>query len=300
MSTKKYIKFTLKRPLRVTRLITVLSYELSSKYRNEGERHDFWELVYVDRGSLFYRAEQERGTLHNGEIILHAPGEFHSVECDGAEGTSVFIITFDCTAPALKILQSRPIKISGSIQRIMSALIQECFCAFKVSKYPITPNPEAPYGAEQLVRSYLEEFLIRLIRKEQTAENLAELSYGINDTTLTDRIKGYLSDKTGSRVTLDEIAQALHFSKSRLCDAFKRSEGTTILGYHTQLKIAEAKRMLFETKLTVAEISESLDFISPEYFSRVFKKHTGNTPTSFRRKLIIGNTVFLEKESPIV
>ena len=272
MSTNQYTKLTPKRSLSVTKLITVLSYELSPKYRNEGERHDFWELVYVDRGNLFYRADREQGTLCRGEVILHAPGEFHSIECDGKKGVSVFIVTFDCACRQLNRLKSRPLKIEGNAQAAMSSLIRECFSAFKVSEYPLTPSPDAYFGAEQLARAYLEDLLINLIRTEQSAEHHAQPSTAAGDNTVADRIKTYLADKINRRVTLDEISSALHFSKSRLCDAFKRSEGNTILGYHTALKIGEAKRMLFETKLTVAEISERLDFLSPEYFSRIFKK----------------------------
>lgn len=283
----------------VTKLVTILSYELSPSFSTEGERHNFWELVYVDRGRIYCRADWETRLLKQGEMIIHRPNEFHSVACDGTESASVFIITFDCTSTFMKLLNKESYRISGERAQLMRKLIAECNRTFSVSEYPLRLLENAPVGGAQLTGRYLEELLILLIREEgRGVEGGAVLDGGISvDTTLAQEICDYLKAHVCEKVTLDGISQRFHFGKSRLCDIFKRAEGDTIVGYHTKLKIAEAKRMLFEKRLTVSEIAAQLGFESPEYFSRTFRKHTGTSPRAFRSSLVSGDsTRYLEKE----
>ena len=66
MSDTSFEMLPLKSVLNITRLATVLLYELSPTYRNTGERHDFWEMVYVDRGAIQCRANDDLLLLEQG------------------------------------------------------------------------------------------------------------------------------------------------------------------------------------------------------------------------------------------
>ena len=79
MSNKIWVKVPLKNIISVTRVVTLLCYDLSPKFYTSGESHDFWELVYVDRGELEIRAGDDLRHLKQGEIAFHQPNEFHSV-----------------------------------------------------------------------------------------------------------------------------------------------------------------------------------------------------------------------------
>ena len=295
-----YKKVTLKNTFNISQIITILFYEFAPSFRTDGESHDFWEFVYVDRGEIIVRADGKSSKLRQGEIVFHKPGEFHAHECDGTHSASVFILTFDCHSAAMKYFRGRTAKVPSELASLMKQLTQECTANFKVGRYPLIERIGAPLGGQQLVRIYLEEFLIRMMRHEQTKKQDGAVTAARHslDNTLAAEISQYLQNHVCERVTLDELSEYFHFGKSHLCDIFKKAQGDTIVQYHLKLKITEAKRLLREDKLTVSEVSERLGFESPAYFSRIFGKIVGMSPRAFRSQLINTATVFLEKGKP--
>ena len=298
MSPKSFKKTPLKRVFNVTSAITILCYELSPDFYTEGERHDFWEMLYVDRGQLTCQSGEGEFILHQGELVFHKPNDFHKIGCDGTQSSSVFIISFDCKSRAMKLLTGKIFAVTNHQTKIIKRLISECTDTFAISEYPLIKKESAPIGGAQLVKSYLEELLIFLSRGEgksdQHTETDPERMHNVD--SLAQKIEEYLSVHLRGKVSLDEISARFHYGKSSICDVFKKTYGDTIIGYHTRLKIEAAKRMIFEKKKTISEIAEYLGFESPEYFSRTFKKLTGISPRTFRSSLISGNTVYLENQ----
>lgn len=302
MAGSAFVKIPLTKTVNVTKIVTVLSYDLSPDYKNSGESHDFWELIYVERGEIAFHRGSEPHRLKAGEIAFHEPEEFHSVECNGTSGASVFIATFDCRSPAMKFFYGRQMRVPTEIVPVLTRLADECNSCFYVSEYPLRKKEDQPIGAQQLVRVYLEELLIRLMRSGERGEPRASLHVRGRggESSLTYAICEYLAQNVGSRVTLDDLSERFHFGKSSLCEIFKRDTGDTVLNYHLKLKLKEAKRLLREGKLTVGEISSALGFETAEYFSRFFKKNTGKSPRDYRNAPYADSTVYLDRETPLI
>ena len=298
MVNQKYVKKPLSKIFNITDVVTILCYELSPSFSTEGESHDFWEMVYVDRGHISCRADQSRRELFEGELIFHRPNAFHNVKCNGEESASVFIISFVCKSSAMKCFYNKVFKISSDQKNLIRRIISECNAAFSVSEYPLQKKRGAPIGSSQMIRNLLEELFICLLRDEEKKLPVRETKDGraTLDAPLAQSICDYLKERAYKRISIDEISKHFHYGKSSLCELFKRSTGETIMAYHARLKVEEAKRLIFERKLTVSEISERLSFESPEYFSRCFRRHTGMSPREFRKRLTSGSTVYLENE----
>ena len=298
MSTKPFKKTPLRKTLNIPDVITILYYELSPSFSTAGESHDFWEMLYVERGQVLCNSESESFTLHQGELVFHKPNNFHRISCDGVHGASIFIITFSCRSKAMQTLANNTFVVNSQHTKIIKRLINESLVTFVPSEYPLVEFEDAPIGGKQLVRNYLEELLIFLIRGDAKTDSTRELAPErphLNES-LAQKIEDYLTVHLRGKVTLEEISERFHYGKSSLCEIFKRTYGETIIGYHTRLKIEAAKRLLFEKKLTVSEVSEHLGFESPEYFSRTFKKLAGISPRAFRNSLAGDNRVYLENE----
>ena len=100
---------------------------------------------------------------------------------------------------------------------------------------------------------------------------------------IIEELCGYMRNNIYGKLTLNDLSDKFHFSKSFLCDIFKKKVGCSPISYYLDLKLNESKRLLREDNITVKQISEKLGFESPEYFSRYFKKRVGHSPRDFRK-----------------
>lgn len=106
-----------------------------------------------------------------------------------------------------------------------------------------------------------------------------------NTHTLVKEAKDYISKNIYRQLTLSVVAEVLHINKAYLCDIFKKETGTNMSNYINNLKVAEAKKLLLETRLSINDIAEKLNYSSSKYFIEKFTKSTGITPAKFRNML---------------
>ena len=92
----------------------------------------------------------------------------------------------------------------------------------------------------------------------------------------------YIRENSEQKFSLSEIAGALFVNSNYLARVFKHETGYTLLWYHNAVRCENAKKMLIETKLSVAEIGSAVGYISPAHFSHQFKKKTGVSPSDWR------------------
>ena len=79
-----YIKTKLKRSIDIDAIITLHYFEYMKNFEFKGESHNFWEFLYVDKGTIAVRADDTWTTLKTGDIIFHQPNEFHAIKsCHG-------------------------------------------------------------------------------------------------------------------------------------------------------------------------------------------------------------------------
>ena len=102
---------------------------------------------------------------------------------------------------------------------------------------------------------------------------------------LLDKVKEYLDNHyMNPDCTLFCVARYVHVSHSHLSLIFKEAMGTTFTHYLTQLRIKKAKHLLSSTDMMVYEITTSVGYENPTYFSTVFKKATGLSPKEYRNE----------------
>ena len=86
-------------------------------------------------------------------------------------------------------------------------------------------------------------------------------------------------------ISLDSVAQAVSISPYYFSKLFKEETGTNFSDYLTELRINRAKQLLDEDPdRNIKEISIESGYSNPNYFSRIFKKWTGSTPTERRQE----------------
>lgn len=287
MAQNKYRDQTGKKTIEIKEIRAANLFDLSPDFITTANSHDAWELVYVNSGRTLSQTEHQSIELTQGQVVFHRPDELHNTICNGRHGAEIFSLIFECDSQKMDYFIGKAVTVPQEPSFLLKKLIEECTKTYEVSKQPLKIRADAPYGGEQIIMNYLEAFLLLMIRRESTDTSVASPAKPESGNhLLANNICDYLHDHLCERVTLDMLSEEFHFGKVYLCDVFKKNIGCSIITYHTDLKITEAKRMLRETDATVLEISDRLGFESPSYFSRCFKSRTGYPPQSFRKMLI--------------
>ncbi len=283
----EYFKTHLICPLNVDGIYTVHYFEYAKDFAYSGEMHDFWELVYADKKNLLITAGAQEVELEAGQIYLHKPNEFHNIRCDGKRAANSVIISFDCNSPELFSVAGQVITVDEDERRFIGNVVKESRSAFstRLGDPYISVMEKADDGSfccEQLIKLNLEMLLISLIRSN---ENKKAPAIKKNSTILAE-ITDYLTENVENKVTFEDVVKRFNLSSSVLKKIFREQVGCGVMDYFTRLKIDRAKEMIREEKYNFTEISEKLEFNNSQYFTTVFKRVSGMTPSEYAKSVV--------------
>lgn len=103
------------------------------------------------------------------------------------------------------------------------------------------------------------------------------------DSSLMDHIIEYVEKNYNRNISLNDVAAELHFNYSYLSHYFNTQSSINFKEYLNNIRIGKAKRLLIECDLSISDICFQTGFADPAYFSRVFRKITGLTPTDYKQ-----------------
>ena len=98
------------------------------------------------------------------------------------------------------------------------------------------------------------------------------------------KAKAYIDENYQKDISLDDVSRHVDISPYYFSKLFKQEDGRTFIEYLTGLRIREARRLLRSPGLSIKEIGIMCGYADPNYFSRIFKKYEGVTPSEFREQ----------------
>ena len=283
----EYRPLSLRRVLEIRELYSVHYFEYAGSYAFPGERHDFWELLYVDKGTVSVTAGERAVQLTQGQVIFHAPGEFHALSAVGV-APDLVVVSFACDSPEMEFFRGR-VAFAGAAERtLLARIVAEGASAFAAplnvpAVAALERRDEQPFGGEQLLACALEELLIRLIRLGGRMEPSPARREAEGGTL--EQVTAYLEQRLDRPLTLEQVCQDNLVGRSQLQKLFHERTGGGVMEYFGQLKIQAARRMIREGRLNFTQIAAGLGFQSVHYFSRRFRLATGMSPTEYARSV---------------
>lgn len=104
---------------------------------------------------------------------------------------------------------------------------------------------------------------------------------------LIEKLESYICGHLSSDLSLNTLADILHFNPSYLSRFYKKYRGKTISDYIQEVKLKKSKEMLMQGDCRIKDIAATLGFESSSYFGLFFKKQTGMSPRKYRIKNLI-------------
>jgi len=279
----------------IEKLITIFYMEFSKDFEYDGESHDFWEMVYIDKGEMVCTADKNRFVLKSGELTFHKPNEFHNLSGNKSVAPNVSIMTFETKSREMKYFEGKIFKLNSEEKALLSMLFSEGLSAFRLvdEKNPLLQNlkkmDDAPIGSSQITKNLLEIFLIKLRRNKEMLTKKKRRSYKINGVEIPYELKAildYLEENIEKKITVSDIAEHFGKSESAVKNLFATYQEGGIIRYFNSLKINESKKLIREGNFNMSQIADRLGFDNPQYFSKFFRTNTGMTPSEYKASII--------------
>ena len=264
------------------RISEILGYYYSIRnagYHFKGEKHNYFELTYVDRGTLFTTVEGKRYELKEKELMIYGPGQFHTQDipegCSCSYVTIIFdmeTVVYDEESTHYELLLNKVFGYDKKIYTLIKTFVTES-------------TSQIPY-MNSLMLCLLQETIIRLLQSEFIGKK--------NDRPVTGArqhyqdslwILAYIDETIYEPLSIAELCQKFSMSRSSLQILFKENMDISPKKYINEMKLEKSRQMICENKYTISEIALMLGFNSIHYFSRAFTQKYHMAPSEYSKTL---------------
>lgn len=139
------------------------------------------------------------------------------------------------------------------------------------------------FGYQLRIKSLFGELWWRMAEKNQAQPGIHSPREERDIRRVKEAI-AYIDRNYGEKLTLEELSEYVHVSKSELCRCFRRVLHTTPVEYLIQYRVQKAAGMLSDTEETVTQIAVMTGFDSAGHMGRFFRKYMGSSPGAFRKR----------------
>lgn len=239
-------------------------------------RHDFYYLLAIEKGSGDHSIDFNPYKVKDHSLFLMRPGQVHQLNLDQHSTGYLMQFNTEFYAPADKaslLLLRRASSQNGysldSFEKISSAL-ENIFQEFKEKKE----------GYNIVVKSAMDMLLIELVRSQGEDEKTTK---HLHAQEKFDQFCQLLEQHVLRHKQVPHYAGLMNLSVYQLGSITKAAVGKTPSELIDQQVILEAKRCILATSNQIAQTAYRLGYEDVSYFIRFFKKHTGQSPDSFRK-----------------
>ena len=231
-----------------TKILLYTHFSRKEKFVYTSETYDCGVLFITLSGSFQYRKDNGPTLIaKSGDAIYSPPG--CAFQRKVISPVDLYMIKFDGTLPRGEYI------INSRIRDNLAALPPINF---------LQTFHEAP-----LVEHYCRDIIYTLLKEEKVH---------------TIPVLNYIEENIGKPIKNRDLSDILHCSEVSLIAHFKSLTGKTPRQYITEKRLEKAKEMLLSTDVSIAQTATLCGFDDPLYFSKVFRKHSGFSPSEFKSK----------------
>ncbi len=230
-------------------------------------------IIYTlsGQGSLVYRNSEI--IMEQNTCIMINCDEYHYYRTVKDSNWEFYYIHLNgiCAKNYFDMLNGKGIEVI-ELQKnsIVKELINEIFDLSRKSSELV--DLKISLSISRLLTYMLEEK--QLVRKSQSTIHKDEIF----------RIREYIEAEFSAEIDIDSLSKQINISKFYFIKIFKDLIGQTPYDYLTDIRINTSKKLLFETDLSISEVSKTVGYHDNNNFIKLFKKRTGTTPLKFRSK----------------
>lgn len=237
-------------------------------------RLDF-QLLYIASGKAHFHFNGEEKIVTAGHMVLYRPKEPQKYEYYGEDQTEVYWVHFT-GGNVTNLLRSYGLTDDKTVFYCGSNM--EYPNLFRAMIYELQMCKD---NYAEMLEMYLKQIFILLQRFFKTTAK-------VDNTRLAeeiDKATKYFNEHYSEEISIDEYAKNHNMSTSWFIRNFKQYTGFTPLQYILNKRIYNAEALLLNSPYNVTEIAYIVGYDNPLYFSRIFKKMKGVSPSEYRKNI---------------
>lgn len=234
--------------------------------------HHFTELFYIVKGKGAFLLPNEEVPVKENDLVIINPNVEHTEKSSEKDPLEYIALGIEGLAFSLPVDEERKTDLftyqgnQTDIQFYLHKLLREV--QYKKDGY------------EGICRNIIEIIIAKLRRAKNV---IVEKNTPRRMNQSVAFVKHYINQNFRDPITLDLLADVGNINKYYLVHIFKENIGISPIVYLNQVRIKEAKTLLETTDFSLAEIASFSGFSSQSFFSQVFKRETGQTPSYYRK-----------------
>lgn len=256
-------------------ILEIMAYYYTIKSPNyvfDGEKHNIYELTFVDNGTLSTNVDGTEYVLNAYDLIIYNKNQFHTQWVNGDKSCSYLTILFDMNLQDSNLLCNRVFNCKKTVYKLIRKFVKNSSNNIIFTK--------------DLMLTNFQEIIIKLLQYDYSEnEKLPNEIYDHFQNEILNDIIKYIEDTIYEPITIEDICTKFAISRSSLQILFKDNLSITPKKYITNLKLDKSKLLIKENKYTISEIAFMLGFSSIHYFSRAFTKHFKISPREYSQTI---------------
>lgn len=270
--TKPYFINRNKKTFEITEIYAYYYNIRKPGYNFKGEKNPCFELTYVDKGKLNMKVNNKCFEINKNELLISAPGQFHSQFVNNNQSCSYLSIIFGCDLCNYGQLLNRVFKVNSEILKLLNKFVNNTYL-------------KLPYKNDLIIND-LKTIIIFLLQynSNKTKQSLSPIQQKY-ETSLINKIINYIELKIDEPISLFDLCDEFSISRSGIQKLFKNNLNKAPKQYINEVKLKRACILITEGKYTISQIALMLGFNSIHYFSRKFHKHFDITPSEYAKSI---------------
>lgn len=267
------------------------------KYNENGHWHEHIELWFLRDGNVDLKINNTQYEMKNFDLAVVNPSEIHSISFDST-------IFYDCLVISPLFMQSGIgrdnlygandnnliFKKSGIGQTFETGdfILKNHIRDPKIKEFfdrIIEESEEKKVAFDLAILSSICDLLVYLYRNHMATIPNDDGAGKHDFENIKPAIK-YLTENYTTDISYVKLAQICNINPHYFCKQFKKLTGKSVISYINELRISQSKFLMRNTKFSVTEIAFTVGYNDANYFSRIFKKVTGVSPTKFRENIL--------------
>lgn len=273
------------------RLLTFSKIESGPEAETHPHLHSHLEIFYFESGAGVFVSGGRKFPLKAHDLVIANAESFHMQYSTSPEAPLVY---YNFAVDRLKLPGNPPNRLSSEDAACVSFASPDNPFYASIREI-LSECTEKQYGYHSRIRALFTDLLVRTVRLFGSVEGRAEKPRSTNAEILAE-VKRYIDLHYSENLNLDLLTELSYLQKSYFLHSFKKQFGIAPMKYLNLVRMEHAKLLLLSSDRSISEIALEVGFSNPTYFSEMFLKSEGESPSHYRKR-VKRQTAALPKES---